>query len=86
VALLDAGGAPRSAAAIDADLARELAVWDAGTEANQVGAAGPDQAPRQAGPNTGAPEGSGLVRRFADPRFRYPAADRLLRITIRPIP
>ncbi len=84
VALLDDAGAPRSDADIAADIASELRVWDAGTEQNQSGAGGADQAPRQAGPNTGEAEGNGLVRRVPDGVWVYPEVADMARITIRP--
>lgn len=86
VELSTAGGVLRSPAQIEADLRQALLAWDAGSEANQVGSAGPDQAPRQAAPDTGGDEGSGLIRPFADPVWSYPATDRLVRITVRPLP
>ncbi|MCA8922733.1 MAG: spondin domain-containing protein [Planctomycetes bacterium] len=86
VELLTAGGTLRAPALIEAELRQALRAWDAGSEANQVGAAGPDQAPRQAAPNTGGDEGTGLVRPFADPVWSYPPTDRLIRITVRPLP
>lgn len=84
VALLDAAGNPRSDSDISADILAELVAWDAGTERNQAGAAGPDQAPVQAGPNTGANEGNGYVRLMnsPDPVWSYPAVDDLVRVTI----
>ena len=46
----------------------ELAVvlWDAGTEVDQAPGAGTDQAPRQAGPNTGADEGAVVTEEVAE--------------------
>lgn len=38
------------------DVTANLALWDAGTEINQEPGLGPDQAPRQAAPDTGAPD------------------------------
>lgn len=38
------------------DITDQVMLWDAGTEVNQMPGEGPDQAPRQAGPNTGASE------------------------------
>ena len=84
IALLDDAGAPRSDADIAADIASELRVWDAGTEQNQSGAGGADQAPRQSGPNTGEAEGNGLVRAVPDGVWVYPAVADMARITIRP--
>ena len=66
VALLDSMGNVRTNEAIAADIASDLAPWDAGTEANQAGAAGRDQAPRQAAANTGEGNGSGLIRVHED--------------------
>jgi len=86
IALLDAQGSVRSDQDIAADIAAGLIAWDAGTEQNQAGAAGPDQAPRQAGPNTGAPEGDGTVRRFSAPLvWQYPTTEQLIRVTITPL-
>lgn len=85
VALLDATGAPRSAAAIQTEIGAALSAWDAGTEANETGAAGPNQPPAQAGPNTGQTSGNGLVRPYDDALFTPPTADRMIRITIRPL-
>lgn len=85
VALLDATGQPRSAAAIQTDLDQALGAWDAGTEANETGAAGPNQPPAQAAPNTGPSAGDGLVRPYTDALYAAPAADRMVRITIRPL-
>jgi len=61
-------------------------LFDAGTEANQVGAAGPDQPLRQAAANTGAREGAAIVRSFDDPVWEYPPIVDLLRVTITPLP
>lgn len=66
VALLADDGTPRPAAEVQAQLRRELALWDAGTEADQVPGVGPDQAPRQSGPNTGADDPNATVRRHGD--------------------
>jgi len=57
-----------------------LAAYDAGTELNQAGAAGPSMAgttlagiPLQAAPNTGAADGNGLVRLLVSPVWTYPS-------------
>ncbi len=83
VRLLTEGGAPRASEEIAADIRSQLRAWDAGTERNQSGAGGPDQAPRQAAPDTGADEGSGLVRRLDDPVWSYPEVSEVLRMSIR---
>ena len=91
VALLDALGTPRSDAAIAADIATLLAAYDAGTEANQAGAAGPSMAgttlagiPLQAAPNTGAADGNGLVRLLVSPVWTYPSVKSVIKVTITP--
>lgn len=84
VALVDAQGKPRSPADITADAKALLSAWDAGTEANQAGALGPDQAPRQSSQNTGAGEGGGLVRRV-DATWGVPDAKDFLRVTVKPL-
>lgn len=49
------GGAP-----LTGDITNSLVVWDAGTEVDEFPGAGPNQAPRQAGPNTGADQNGTL--------------------------
>lgn len=75
--LFDAAGQPFSG-----EVTSRLVLWDAGTEANQEPGAGPDQAPRQKAPNTGAAEG-GTVR-LVDDDFTYPAVEQVVRVTITP--
>jgi len=58
-------------------------LWDAGTEVNQEPFVGPDQAPRQAAPNTGADEGGVVQPIYAvTDGFTYPSVLSALRITI----
>ncbi|MGM0578131.1 MAG: spondin domain-containing protein [Myxococcota bacterium] len=85
VPLLDEVGDPRPDEDIDDDMDALLMAFDAGTEANQGGAMGPDMAPHQAAPNTGAPEGDGTVRAMADPIWGYPPLSELLRVTVEPV-
>lgn len=75
IALFDKKGKP-----VHGDLTRQLILWDAGTEVNQEPGAGPDQAPRQKAPNTGANE-NGLVRPTKD-EFTYPKTADVMRVTI----
>ena len=42
--------------AVTGDMTAMLNLWDAGTEVNEEPGAGPNQAPRQSGPNTGMDE------------------------------
>ncbi|MEL6185814.1 MAG: spondin domain-containing protein [Myxococcota bacterium] len=84
VRLLAQDGTARTDAEIATDIAAALAIWDAGTEQNQSGAGGADQAPRQAGPNTGEAEGDGNVRAVPDGVWTYPTPSESVRVTIRP--
>ncbi len=43
--------------AISGDVTSMLSLWESGTEVDEEPGTGPNQAPRQAGPNTGAEEG-----------------------------
>lgn len=85
--LMNEDGTPRSDEEIAADIANQRLAWDAGTERNQAGAAGPDQAPRQAGPDTGMNEGAGIVSLLdgSDGVWRYPHPEEVVRITIEPM-
>lgn len=85
IALLDAAGNARSDQEIAADVAARLFAWDAGTEANQAGAAGPDQVGRQAAPDTGAAEGNGRVRPAGGDGWPFRPAAELVTVTIRPL-
>lgn len=67
---------------VHGDLTSQLVLWDAGTEVNQEPGAGPDQAPRQKGPNTGAAE-NGVVHPVKD-AYTYPKTQDVLRVTITP--
>lgn len=79
LALFDADGN-----AVSGDVTVEVALWDAGTEVNQAPGFGPDQAPRQTAPDTGADEG-GVVG-VVDDGFTYPPALEIIRVTITPAP
>lgn len=82
VRLLDAAGNPRTDTEIARDVAMQLAAWDAGTEGNQAGGAGPDQAPRQAIEGRGPVEGRGVVEKFSGRVWSYPAVDELVRVRV----
>jgi len=84
VALLDAQGSGRSAQAIADDIAASFGAWDAGTEQNQAGAGGEDQAPVQAAADRGADEGQGLIRPASDGWWYAPAGE-IIRVTISPV-
>jgi hypothetical protein len=68
---------------IDRDVTDALALWDAGTEVNQEPGAGPDQAPRQDGTDTGEAE-NGVVRRIGTVAdgYDYPAVSDVVRLTV----
>ncbi len=70
-----------SGAAQAGDLTGMIRLWDAGTEINQWPGAGPDQAPRQAGPDAGADDPHATVR-LVDDGFPYPPADQVLSVTL----
>jgi hypothetical protein len=65
---------------IAGDFSSALQLWDAGTEVNEVPAAGSNQAPRQAAPDTGIADTApvGLVQ----DGFEYPAAQDFLRVRV----
>ncbi len=85
VALLDAMGAPRLAADVEADIAMALGAWDAGTEGNQAGAAGADMAPFGM-PNSGPGNGLGTVRQAdEDEIWSVPETAGLVRVIVAPV-
>ncbi len=63
IALFDAKGN-----SISADVTDKFILWDAGTEVDEEIGIGPNQGPRQKGPNTGADE-HGVVSRVKDARW-----------------
>ena len=65
---------------ISGDITDQIALWDAGTEVNEQPGVGANQAPRQAGANTGADEG-GVVR-LVDDGFTYPAVADIVSVTV----
>ena len=83
IALLDDMDNPRPTADVEAELAKRLGIWDAGTEANEVPGAGPNQPPRQAAADTGPAEAGGVVR-GVDDVWTYPRLADLLRVVETP--
>ena len=73
--LFDSAGQPRTGSLTD-----PITLWDAGTEVNEAPGLGPNQAPRQAKPNTGPTE-NGAIRPVND-GFTYPAANKVLELSI----
>lgn len=68
-------------AAFEGELASSLVLYDAGTELNQPPGLGPDQAPRQAEPNTGAVDEVMEIRE-PDDGYSYPGASAVLSVTV----
>ncbi|MGI9628715.1 MAG: spondin domain-containing protein, partial [Longimicrobiales bacterium] len=62
------------------DVTSQVMLWDAGTEVNEEPGVGSNQAPRQAGADTGTDEGGNV--RLIDDGFTYPSP--VLRVTITP--
>jgi hypothetical protein len=77
IALFDAKGNP-----ITGDVTDKFILWDAGTEVDEEIGIGPNQGPRQKGPNTGADE-HGVVSRVKDVRWTGKNAE-FFRVTITP--
>jgi len=70
---------------IGGDITSQIILWDAGTEVNQELGIGPDQGPRQKGPNTGEAE-NGVVRNAKDIKYgnAYSNTSAVMRVTIKP--
>jgi hypothetical protein len=80
VALFAAGGAP-----VSGDITAELALYDVGSEVDQEIAIGPDTAPQQVAPDTGAADPMDLVRAVTTDRYAAPVTEHL-RVTVTPAP
>lgn len=85
IALLDSGGQQRSNNDIAADIAANLAAYDAGTEGNQSGGGGPDQGAHQLTQGRGPSEGNGLVRKYSNSVWSYPRTQNLVKVTVTPV-
>ena len=68
--------------ALSGDVTGMVLLWDAGTEVNEAPGFGLNQAPRQAGPDTGDDE-AGVVRQVSD-GYVYPAVGDVIRVTVQP--
>jgi len=81
IALYDAEGMPKSG-----DVTDEVMFWDAGTEVNEEPGVGPNQAPRQAGPNTG-PDENGVVQLVSTngDGYAYPEVEEVIKVTLTPM-
>ena len=67
---------------LSGDITSYLILWDAGTEVNE-GPGGPNQAPRQSGPDTGETE-TGVVRVVND-GYIYPLNKSWVKVSITPV-
>lgn len=81
IALFDAGGR-----AMHGKVTSQVALFDAGTEVNQAPGAGPDQAPRQAKPDTGLAERVAIapVGDRSD-GFSHPPVEAVIDVEIMPL-
>jgi hypothetical protein len=68
---------------ISGDITDQINLYDAGTEVNEEPGVGPNQAPRQSGPNTG-PDENGIVRLISDVSdgFTYPDVTDVIKVTV----
>jgi hypothetical protein len=89
IALFDGSGQPIGLNS-PADVTDQVALWDAGTEGDEEPGTGPNQAPRQSGPDTG-PDGEGTLVEVTDTDgdglldndgFSYPAVADVIRVTV----
>ncbi len=67
--------------AVSGDITAELAIYDSGTEVDEYPGAGPNQAPRQSGPDTGIEE-NGMVMLEGMIPDNVPAISDMIRVTI----
>ena len=61
------------------DITAYMELWDAGTKVNEEPGVGPNQAPRQSGPNTG-PDENGVVQ-MVDDGYGYPNLSDIIKVT-----
>ncbi|MCB1184668.1 spondin domain-containing protein [bacterium] len=66
---------------VTGDVTAQLMLWDAGTEANEEPGLGANQAPRQAGADTGPADGDTTVRLVND-GYTYPAVADVIEATL----
>ena len=67
---------------VDGDVTDQVLLWDAGTEVDMEPGLGPDQAPRQAGPNTGDADPDNSVRMAEDGFGNIPPVEDLIEVTL----
>ncbi|MBC8191449.1 MAG: spondin domain-containing protein [FCB group bacterium] len=64
------------------DITSQIMLWDAGSELNQEPGLGADQAPRQAGANTGAADTDNTVRLASDDFSNLPAVADVVQVSL----
>lgn len=67
---------------VSGDVTKQLALWEAGTEVDEAPGFGPNQAPRQSGPNTGPSEARKVAK--VKSKYQYPGTSDVLKVTITP--
>ena len=67
---------------VTGDITSEVMLWDAGSEMNQEPGLGTDQAPRQAGANTGAADSDNTVRLATDDFSNLPMVSDVVMVTL----
>ena len=72
----------KNGTAISGEISSQIMLWNAGTEVDEEAGIGPNQGPRQKGPNTGRAE-NGVVRKVQDGKA-YADTAKVLRVTITP--
>ncbi|MFK7844593.1 MAG: spondin domain-containing protein, partial [Rhodothermales bacterium] len=71
---------------VEGDVTASVALWDAGTEVDEEPGVGPNQAPRQSGPDTGDDEAGVIVEVMGmNDGFTYPENSSIVRVTVTPI-
>ena len=69
------------------DVTDQIELWDAGTEVNEEPGVGPNQAPRQSGPNTGTDEnGTVILVENSGDGFTYPEVADVIQVEIEALP
>ncbi|MBT4512831.1 MAG: hypothetical protein HOC20_11565, partial [Chloroflexi bacterium] len=81
IELFDANGDP-----ISGNITSQMLLWDVGTEVNEEPGMGDNQAPHQAGPNTGDDE-NGIVAQITDVSdgYTYPEVSEVISVTVTPV-
>jgi hypothetical protein len=67
---------------VTGDVTGQISLWDAGTEEDGEPGLGANQAPRQAGPNTGAADDDNAVRLSSDTYDNLPDVSDVVRVTL----